>query len=145
MESSERRQHEVRGCEPEGRAESCDAILVVEDDDLIRETLQFALDLAGYRVFAAANGKEGIELLTSMPRPCLILLDLMMPVMNGWEFVEAIGHDAELTTIPIVVVTAFAEKARSIRAHGVLSKPASLSTVLAVVSECCTSSRDALT
>ncbi|MDX2092053.1 MAG: response regulator [Kofleriaceae bacterium] len=123
--------------------EPCNAILVVEDDDLIRETLQFALELAGYKVFTAANGREGIDLLGSIPRPCLILLDLMMPVMNGWEFADAVEHDEALTTIPIVVVTAFADKATSIRARGVLSKPASLAAVLAVAEECCAGAGDA--
>ena len=62
-------------------------ILVVDDDAEIRESLSDLLSDEGHRVRAAANGKEALELLRQTPAPCMILLDLMMPVMNGWQFV----------------------------------------------------------
>ncbi len=61
----------------------CKDILVVEDDAGIREALRMILELEGYNIREASNGKEGLEVLKSMPRPCLILLDLMMPIMDG--------------------------------------------------------------
>lgn len=88
-------------------------ILVIEDDEGIRETLKDVLELDGYEVSTAANGLEALSLLErGDPPPCLIFLDLMMPVMNGWEFLEAIrnrtGREAD---IPVVVVSAAADVA----------------------------------
>lgn len=89
-------------------------ILVIDDDEGIREALQLTLEMEGYTVFTAANGKVGLEFLSSqMPR--LILLDLMMPVMNGWAFLEAVEKDPVLATIPIVVMTAFRESEESVK------------------------------
>src|SRR4051812_16237966 len=101
----------------------CRSILIVEDEELIRATLSLALEFEGYLVFTAANGKEGIELLPKVERPCLILLDLMMPVMNGWEFVDALEKDMILATIPVIVVTAFNNNTKTIHAKKILKKP----------------------
>src|SRR4051812_23507934 len=102
----------------------CKNILIVEDDEGIRETLVLALELEGYTVTTAGNGQEGLDVLPHMQTPCLILLDLMMPVMNGWAFAEALRADMVLAAIPVVVVTAFSERAaRVTQARGVLKKP----------------------
>jgi CheY-like chemotaxis protein len=113
------------------------SVLIIDDEEGIRETFRMALELEGYDVHAAANGKEALEALEQMRRPCLILVDLMMPIMNGWEFTAAVGNDAQLSTIPIVVVTAFADKAQGVLAHDVLRKPISLDALLAVVHQYC--------
>lgn len=102
---------------------SCRSILIVEDDADIRETLKYALELEGYEVTTAHNGRDGLEQLPKMAKPCLILLDLMMPVMNGWEFANALQDDMVLATIPVIVVTAFADRAGGIPAKGVIKKP----------------------
>jgi CheY-like chemotaxis protein len=119
------------------KSRSCKAVVVIEDDDMIRETLKYALEFEGYTVFTAANGRLGVEMLPNIPKPCLILLDLMMPVMNGWEFVEAIGKNMVLATIPIVVVTAFKEKAQTIQARKVVKKPVDLDYLFQIVKEYC--------
>ncbi|MGK5088441.1 response regulator [Bdellovibrionota bacterium FG-2] len=112
-------------------------ILVVEDDDGIQEMLKIFLELEGYSVFTASNGKDGLEVLQRIPRPSLILLDLMMPVMNGWEFAAEIQKDAALATIPIVVVTAYGNRADTIQARKVIEKPIDLEKLLGAVQDAC--------
>jgi CheY-like chemotaxis protein len=115
----------------------CNTILVVEDDEGIRESLQLMLEYSGYKVVTAANGKQGLERLSSIEQPCLILLDLMMPVMDGWAFAEVMKKDTALATIPIVVVTAFADNAQSIGASRIVKKPVDMDALLRFVSEYC--------
>jgi CheY-like chemotaxis protein len=120
------------------RREKSPNILVVEDEPDIRSSLRQALEWEGYAVVEAENGREGVEKLSTMPTPCLILLDLMMPVMNGWEFAQALKGDMALATIPVVVVTAFAERGLDrLGARGVVKKPVDLDRLLAVVKEHC--------
>lgn len=115
----------------------CKSILVVEDDEGIRNTLHFAIEGEGYQVFAAANGREALDLLSGMPKPCLILLDLMMPVMNGWEFSKMMQEDSVLATIPIVIVTAYSDQAKTVQSRGVLKKPVELSRLFEVIRRWC--------
>jgi CheY-like chemotaxis protein len=113
-------------------------ILVIEDDEGIREMLRQVLELYGYIVFTASDGEKGIERLRSDSLfPCLILLDLMMPVMDGWEFMEAFHQRKEWSSIPVVVVSAFADKAADLHAQGLLAKPLVLDNLLAVVERYC--------
>ncbi len=116
---------------------TCKSVLVVEDDHDIRETIQAALEMEGYAVTAAANGQQALDALPKMARPCLILLDLMMPVMNGWQFVEEMHKDITLATIPVVVVTAYAERADGIKVRTVIKKPINLDLLLHVVGGYC--------
>jgi CheY-like chemotaxis protein len=119
-------------------AVACRSVLIVEDDEDIREALQVTLESVGYKVASARNGKEGLELLTSNPMPGLILLDLMMPVMNGWSFAEALEHNTMLSAIPVVVVTAYAEEAGSLKhARSFIKKPVDVALLLNVVRQYC--------
>jgi CheY-like chemotaxis protein len=95
--------------------------------------------LEGYRVVGAANGREALDRLPSMPKPSLILLDLMMPVMNGWEFAEALQADVEFAAIPIVVLTAFGRELEkhSISTQGVIAKPVDLDRLFRLVKGFC--------
>ncbi len=95
------------------------------------------LELEGYTAYCAANGQEALEQLRKIPQPCLILLDLMMPVMNGWEFVHALDHDSTLATIPVVVVTAFSEKAGGLTTRLIIKKPVDTVILLRVVHQHC--------
>lgn len=81
-------------------------VLVVEDDREQRETLCAMLDLEGFDHAEAANGREAIEYLKEFGAPCLVLLDLEMPVMNGWDFRAKQLADERLACIPVVIVTA---------------------------------------
>jgi CheY-like chemotaxis protein len=90
------------------------AVLIVDDDRDIREMLIQTLEDEGYPVAAAADGTEALALLARGSRPpCLILLDLMMPGMNGWEFRAAQLQEPALVEIPVVVLSARTDVARA--------------------------------
>lgn len=109
-------------------------ILVVEDDVDIRGALQMVLEYEGYKVTTASHGQEALELLQNPKiKPQLIFLDLMMPVMNGWDFASAIARDSSLSNIPIVAVTAFSDKVEPIRAKAIIRKPVDLGQLLDAV------------
>lgn len=114
-------------------------VLVVEDNDDIREMMALALQLAGASVACAANGREALALLKVRPAPNLILLDLMMPVMNGWEFRERQARDPRFSSIPVVVVTAAGPRddIPAITADGWLSKPVDFDRLLATIQPLC--------
>jgi CheY-like chemotaxis protein len=80
-------------------------ILLVDDQFTTRECMSMILGGAGYRVSTAANGKEAMQRLRGSERPDVILLDLRMPVMDGWELREELKRDKELASIPVVVIT----------------------------------------
>ncbi|HKQ70208.1 MAG TPA: response regulator [Polyangiaceae bacterium] len=110
-------------------------ILVVEDDVTLRDTLRAVLEDEDFPTVGAASGKEALDYLrTKTPVPCLILLDLMMPHMNGWEFYEVFSRDHALPRIPIVVMSAHdGSPAVGGGALKVLRKPLHLDDLLAVV------------
>jgi CheY-like chemotaxis protein len=83
-------------------------ILVVEDHEYAREALATLLQSMGYDTIEAANGRDALATLAKGTRPDLILLDLMMPVMDGWEFMQRQRGDWKLCTIPTIVVTGVA-------------------------------------
>jgi CheY-like chemotaxis protein len=111
-------------------------ILVVEDDTSIRELLVELLESEGYEVASAVNGLEGIKYLQNNKRPDLILIDLMMPVMDGYTFrTEQLKNDV-WAQIPTVVMSAEAnakDKMKSYKITAFLSKPVELDTILATV------------
>ena len=90
-------------------------VLLVEDDASIRESLGETLREEGFDVAMAANGRQALELLRSSSRPSAILLDLMMPVMDGWDFRHEQLHDPSLRDIPVVIVTAVGFSSETIR------------------------------
>lgn len=112
-------------------------IFIIEDDQDIRESLQLALEMEGYEVLAAENGKEGIELLKKIQRPHLIILDLMMPIMDGWEFLSKRKLHQDLATIPVIVVSAAGDKTTPIEASSFIKKPIDLEAFLNVVEQYC--------
>lgn len=108
-------------------------ILVVEDDQSIRISLQDLLEMEGYRVQMAANGVEALKVLESSDKPNLILLDLMMPVMDGFQFRERMNSNPDLANIPVIVMSAdgnvTVKKAR-IGASDYLRKPIDIDVLL---------------
>jgi CheY-like chemotaxis protein len=103
-------------------------VLLVEDDADVRGALELVLKRKGYRVTCAANGQEALESMrcTETPSPSLILLDLMMPVMDGWEFRAEQLKDPALKDVPVIVISADAcaeDHAASIGAVAYLKKP----------------------
>jgi two-component system, cell cycle sensor histidine kinase and response regulator CckA len=106
-------------------------LLVVEDDADIRDALDGLLSTEGFRVAGCSNGREALDWLHASPKPDLILLDLMMPVMDGWQFRVAQKQDPELATIPVVALSADATaKAAAIDADAYLKKPVEYDTLL---------------
>ncbi|MBK7863433.1 MAG: response regulator [Archangiaceae bacterium] len=110
-------------------------VLIVDDDEDIREALGEVLADLGYAVVKARNGREALSLVRGLPQPPqLILLDLMMPVMNGWQFLEAHGTDHEVASIPVVVMTAARQSAVDAPAvKAVLRKPIAYDDLVGVV------------
>src|SRR5215208_4929775 len=86
----------------------CDdhAILVVDDDEAIRWLLREILSTEGYAVRVAANGQEALAILSGGFRPCLILLDLDMPVMDGWQFCAVHQQRTDLAAVPLAIMSA---------------------------------------
>ncbi len=101
-------------------------ILVIEDDAGVRETLCHLLAEHGYQAIGAENGRQALDRLQELAPPGLILLDLSMPVMNGWEFRKRQMNDPRLVVIPIVVISGEEElrdKAQALGVEGYLAKP----------------------
>jgi CheY-like chemotaxis protein len=81
-------------------------VLVVDDDYDLRSSLRELLEDEGYPTLGASNGREALELLRAGSPPCLILLDLMMPVMDGWETLQHLSADPGLKPIPVAIMSA---------------------------------------
>jgi CheY-like chemotaxis protein len=116
-------------------------VLVVDDDPPIAEGLSEFLEDEGYNVVVAGDGRAALDELRRGLRPCAIVLDLMMPVMDGWDFRHEQLKDPELSEIPVIVVTAtgFSEESVKVQlgAVEVVPKPPSLEHLLAAIRRCC--------
>ena len=111
-------------------------ILVVEDDDLTREALRALLEATGYRVTAAAHGRQALDCLRDDEPPCLILLDLLMPVMDGRTFRKHLLQSPSLAPIPVLLLSAEGDLARtaaSLGAAGYFPKPVVIEVLLEAV------------
>jgi CheY-like chemotaxis protein len=116
-------------------------VLVVDDDDDLREAMQLLLSCSGITVTTAANGAEALRSLQGgQAQPCLILLDLMMPVMDGFELLRRMDADPALSAVPVVVLTGagpLADK-RSVQIKvDVLRKPVDRRKILSTVERFC--------
>ncbi len=120
----------------------CDrVVLIVDDDPSIRESLADVIGDEGYSVMTAVNGMDALAKLRgqAQPRPCLILLDLMMPVMNGPQFYTAQQQDPALASIPVIVISAdgnVGQKASSLGCE-YLAKPVRIDRVLGALQRYC--------
>src|SRR5688500_4298890 len=111
-------------------------VLIVDDDAGVRDVVAELLADDGFRVTTASNGQEALEKLWSMPAPALILLNLRMPVMNGWAFRSAMRQSPELRDIPVVIVSGsqgLPETALDLEASGYLPKPLDVAVLLSTV------------
>ena len=115
-------------------------LLLVEDDDDMREDLATILGYEGYRVSTAADGQQALDELKGGLKPTLILLDLMMPRMNGWQFRMAQRADPDLDPIPVVVLSGSSDlvrQAEELGAVGYLAKPIDLGKLLGILKQRC--------
>ncbi len=113
-------------------------VLVVDDDDDFRTELAGALASRGYRVWAAGDGKQALACLESSERPSVVLLDLSMPRMDGWQLRYALTERDALQGVPIVVMTgAQSQKAEQLDVAEVLEKPFSIDHVVTVIERHC--------
>lgn len=126
----------VRGVESE---RSSQVVLLVEDDEDIRSVVGDLLRDEGYVVAVAEHGRAAVTLLEDGLRPSVILLDLMMPLMNGWEFYEHHQSTPALTRVPLIVMTA--SDHRKLGDARVLRKPVDLAELLAAVRSACTATQ----
>jgi CheY-like chemotaxis protein len=117
-----------------------ECVLVVEDDADLREALVGILEDEGYHVGSASHGQEAFDRLHAGCRPCIILLDLMMPVMDGWTFCREMDKDASLSGIPVIVVSAVTRndpRNECVNAVDHLSKPVDVGRLLAAITQRC--------
>jgi DNA-binding response OmpR family regulator len=113
-------------------------VFIVEDDADTREMLGRFLELEGYHVEMAANGKQALERLDHAGPVCVIVLDLMMPIMDGWQFRREQSRHARHSKIPVIVVSAAGkDRIAQIDANDYLSKPVDLDDLLARVTRYC--------
>jgi len=116
-------------------------VLVIEDDTDIRDTIGEILEDQNYRPVLAPNGAAGLEELRAVdPKPCLILLDVMMPIMDGRAFRAQQQTDPSLNEIPVVVLSAHADASAAaveMKADGFLKKPIDLGVLLETVDRFC--------
>jgi CheY-like chemotaxis protein len=116
------------------------SVLVVDDDDDLRETIRDVLRDEGYTSAGAANGAEALGYLGTSPMPSLILLDLSMPVMDGIAFLEVRKTDPKLAAVSVIVFSAaasVADKVRDFDVDGALSKPVRLVQLLRLIGRYC--------
>jgi CheY-like chemotaxis protein len=114
-------------------------VLIVEDDADLREMMAQLLSLEGFRTETVANGRDALEYLQQGRAPELILLDLMMPVMDGWEFRRRQREDPRLAKVPVVVLSALdASRAADVDGAAFLKKPLDFDRLLELVRRYCT-------
>lgn len=116
-------------------------ILLIEDEHDARETLKDLLELEGFTVLTAEHGLQAMDLLNQGEQPCLVFLDLMMPVMNGWEFLTIVRNQKRdlLQGAPIVVLSAAGDVGPLSQSLGcmVMKKPADIDRLLSIAREHC--------
>ena len=113
-------------------------VLIVDDDPDLQDAICETLEGGGHAATCVSNGRQALEYLQTGTPTCLILLDLMMPVMNGWEFREQQLRDAAIASIPVVVISAHDGGEREeLSPDGFLRKPIRAEDLLRVVDKFC--------
>lgn len=116
--------------------EAC--VLVVDDDTDVRESVCELVEMVGCTAIGAANGKQALDLLQQR-RPCLVILDLIMPVMSGQEFLEQIGRRAELSDLSVIISTSAPAEAPA--GWPVVAKPIDIGKMIDWIQRACACSR----
>lgn len=109
-------------------------VLLIEDETTTRGALAEALTVAGFRVYVAANGRDALWQLSQVPeRPCVLVLDLDLPVLSGPELLDTLEKQGQLEAFPTVVVTGAERVPAGLKARQVLKKPVKLRDVVDAV------------
>ena len=111
-------------------------VLVVDDDDALRDIVAEAIADAGFAVDQAENGQVALDKMRDHA-PCVVLLDLMMPVMDGWQVVSEMGADPQLAGVPICIITAQDRTAPPSGVARLLRKPVTVAELVSTVSAYC--------
>ncbi len=111
-------------------------VLVVEDEEELREMMRDALELNGYSVVTAEHGRDALARIPAIDNLCLVILDLVMPVMDGWEFVDRLRAQSAFASVPIVVYTSAVSQAPT-GVTRVIQKPLMFDRLLSIVREFC--------
>jgi len=120
-----------------GAATYC-PVLIVEDDEDLRDMMAQMLTIEGFETATVANGREALDYLHATGKPHVILLDLMMPVMDGWEFRRQQKADPELAPVPVIVLSALDQgRAAPVDAEAFLKKPLDFDRLLELVRDHC--------
>jgi CheY-like chemotaxis protein len=111
-------------------------VLVVDDEAAIRNSLRDALELDGHHVLVAGDGREALDNVAREPAD-LVILDLMMPVMDGWAFLEHFRGQVQFRTIPVLVISAYPNVPATVETYGVrvVRKPFDLEALLTTVAD----------
>ena len=121
-------------------SEATRTVLVVEDNEIEREGIAVVLRRAGHTVALIGDGREALAHIRANPAPGLILTDLMMPVMDGWRFLEELRHLLDFSSVPVLVITGNTaigpEWAEAHGCAGLLRKPFDTGDLLAAVRRC---------
>jgi CheY-like chemotaxis protein len=113
-------------------------VLIVEDDEDLREMMAQLLSLEGFHSATVANGREALQYLQDAEKPQVILLDLMMPVMDGWEFRRQQQADPDLAPVPVIVLSALDQgRASDLEPAAFLKKPLDFDRLLTLVRSYC--------
>ncbi len=115
---------------------ACKTVIVIDDEDELRESLQDLLEAHGFQVAVARNGQEALDVLGQIELPCFILLDLMMPVMDGWEFLRERARQPRLAEVPVIIATS--SPAQAPAGYQLLAKPINLAHLVDEVRRVCT-------
>jgi len=133
MDSAESPTHDRRFA----AAQAC-PVLIVEDDEDLRDMMAQMLSIEGFTAATVANGREALAYLHRAPTPNLILLDLMMPVMDGWEFRRRQQADPAIARVPVIVLSALDPgRASNVNAAAFLKKPLDFDRLLQLVRDHC--------
>jgi CheY-like chemotaxis protein len=115
-----------------------DTVIIVEDEEEARTFLAYILELEGFSVAGFANGREALDYLQDSRQPCVIIADILMPVMNGFEFRAALLREPRFAGIPLIVVTALEPSAAAeMSAVRMFRKPIDVEGLLATIREYC--------
>lgn len=115
--------------------------MIVEDDELIMGAMKQVLETEGYKTILATDGQKALDALKKFSNPCLILLDMMLPIMNGWEFLEELKKNGGMmAAIPVVITSAAGNAAVATavqQTQGYIKKPIDLDLLLTTVKKFC--------